>query len=80
MKIDIAFFGSLAIIIVGIILDPWLCVTGFRRVCLYRMLFIIYNDTHTWFINRIIKTYLMSLWIKLTSEFSIGNPLFLIRD
>ena len=30
-------FGGLAIIVIGMTLDPWLCVPGFYRVCLYRM-------------------------------------------
>jgi len=30
-------FGGLAVIVIGMTLDPWLCVAGFRRFCLYRM-------------------------------------------
>jgi len=33
-------FGGLAIIVSGETLDPWLCVAGFHRVCLYRMSFL----------------------------------------
>ena len=31
-----AFFGGLAIVAACAALDPWLCVPGFRRVCLFR--------------------------------------------
>ena len=30
-------FGGLAVVVVCMTLDPWLCVAGFHRVCLYRM-------------------------------------------
>jgi hypothetical protein len=30
-------FGSLAVLANFVTVDPWLCVAGFRRVCLYRM-------------------------------------------
>jgi hypothetical protein len=29
-------FGGLAVIVTFVTLDPWLCVTGFHRVCHYR--------------------------------------------
>jgi len=32
-------FGNLAIMAVETAVDPWLCVAGFRRLCLYRMIF-----------------------------------------
>jgi hypothetical protein len=31
-------FGDLAVMAAFAAVDPWLCVAGFRRVCLYRML------------------------------------------
>src|ERR1044071_8546279 len=31
-------FGGLAILVTYVTVDPWLCVAGFHRVCLYRML------------------------------------------
>jgi len=32
-------FGGLAVVVTILTVDPWLCVAGFRRVCLYRMSF-----------------------------------------
>jgi hypothetical protein len=34
-----AIFGGLAILATYVAVDPWLCVAGFHRVCLYRMFF-----------------------------------------
>ena len=34
-------FGGLAVMVIDMTLDPWLCVTGFHRVCLYRISFYI---------------------------------------
>jgi len=37
-------FGGLAVMITLLVtVDPWLCVAGFRRVCLYRMLLCVIN-------------------------------------
>jgi len=33
----LTIFGGLAVVVVCVTLDPWLCVSGFHRVCLYRM-------------------------------------------
>jgi hypothetical protein len=33
----LVIFGGLAVVVIGMTVDPWLCVPGFRRVCLYRM-------------------------------------------
>jgi hypothetical protein len=30
-------FGGLAVVATFVAVDPWLCVAGFRRFCLYRM-------------------------------------------
>jgi hypothetical protein len=33
-------FGGLAVVVTIVTVDPWLCVTSFHWVCLYRMLFV----------------------------------------
>jgi len=38
-------FGGLAVIVIEMTLDPWLCVAGFGRFCLYRMLYCIFEIT-----------------------------------
>jgi hypothetical protein len=38
---EFVIFGGLAVVVTFVTVDPWLCVAGFRRVCLYRMFLII---------------------------------------
>jgi hypothetical protein len=42
-EIDVFFnFGGLAIVTDFSVLDPWLCVTGFRQFCLFNILLFSY--------------------------------------
>jgi len=34
---NFVIFGNLAVVVIGMTVDPWLCVPSFRWVCLYRM-------------------------------------------